>query len=132
MEEVKKVLRYGVITMSTLFVLYCIYRFVQNDFQVRKQEKHCGKIVSKSNDEIAIKYGSSTRLFLNVNFGDVFRSVEVEPTTYFKFEVGESICINETIETDLYISLGFLFLMIVIILPICCFIIWLFDIKFNL
>lgn len=55
----------------------------------------CGKIVSKSADEVSIKHGSQTELYLNVQFNKSgFRSMNVNPTTYFHFKTGDNICFD--------------------------------------
>jgi hypothetical protein len=53
----------------------------------------CGKVISKSNDEVIIKRGSKTNLYLNVQFKQSgFISVESNQTTYFSHNVGDNVC----------------------------------------
>lgn len=79
----------------------------------------CGTIVSKSQDEVVIKYGTETELYLNVQFKKAgFRSVKVNPTTYFKFNVGENICFDLKAEPpneyhDFLMKVGFIFLILI-------------------
>lgn len=73
--------------------IYCVYFFLANP--VRPTYNDCGEIMSKSSDEVAIKHGSRTELYLNIQFRKSgFKSMEVSPTTYFKHKVGEVICFD--------------------------------------
>lgn len=84
-----------VITLIPLMVYltYCSYHFIAND--TRPSYLDCGKVVSKSSDEVAIKYGVKTELYLNIQFNKSgFRSVECSPTTYFSKQIGDNVCFN--------------------------------------
>ena len=55
----------------------------------------CGWVVSKSSEEVTIKHGVNTDLYLNVKFEKTgFKSVKVYPTTYFKYNRGDFVCFN--------------------------------------
>jgi hypothetical protein len=76
-----------------LLILYSIYYALTHDPHPRY--KDCGVVVSKSNDEVPIKHGSKTELYLNIQFDKSgFRSIECEPTTYFKYQKDERVCFN--------------------------------------
>jgi hypothetical protein len=55
----------------------------------------CGKIISKSADEVIIKYGTKTELYLNIQFEKSgFKSIEVDPTLYFQKSKNDYVCFN--------------------------------------
>ena len=55
----------------------------------------CGVVMSKSSDEIAIKNGSRTDLYLNIQFEKSgFKSINTVPTTYFGTKVGQKVCFD--------------------------------------
>ena len=68
MEKFRLMLRESLIVIFCIFIGYCIATYVNNDFEPTITERHCGIIISKSNDEVAIKHGSRTQLFLNIQF----------------------------------------------------------------
>lgn len=87
----KKILQIITLTLLTIYLSFCVFYFIKNDLQPTYLD--CGKIVSKSTDEITIKYGVKTELYLNVQFNNSgFRSVECEPTTYFLKKKGDNVC----------------------------------------
>lgn len=76
-----------------MFLLNCVYIFITTDNQPTYND--CGIVLSKSNDEIAIKHGVKTELYLNIQFNKSgFKSVNVEPTTYFSKKVNDRICFD--------------------------------------
>lgn len=84
-----------VITLLPLFfyLLYCVFYFANNE--VTPTYLDCGKVVSKSNDEIVIKHGVKTELYLNVNFNKSgFKSILCTPTTYFSKKIGDNVCFS--------------------------------------
>ena len=100
----KKVITLPIIVITGLFLVFCTLYFLFTDLKVTYPD--CGKVVSKSSDEVAIKHGSKTELYLNVQFQKSgFRSVLCEPTTYFQYKIGDKVCFN--IEDDVANS-GFL------------------------
>lgn len=89
----KKILRYIVTIGLMSYGSYCVYYVLVND--MHPEYKDCGVVRSKSNDEVSIKHGSRTELYLNVEFEKTgFKSVLVDPTTYFKNDVGNYVCFN--------------------------------------
>lgn len=57
--------------------------------------KDCGIIISKSTDEIIIKHGTRTDLYLNIQFEKSgFKSVDCDPTLYFQKKKGDDICLK--------------------------------------
>ena len=131
MEKFRLTLRNVIIFITFLFIGHCIAKYIHNDFEPTITERHCGTIISKSNDEVAIKHGSQTQLFLNIQFDKKgFESVEVDPTTYFKYKVGERIRIDFQ-ENEAFIGIGFIASWLLIIVVAYFFICWLFGfIKF--
>jgi len=89
----KKILRYIVTIGLMSYGSYCVYYVLSNN--AHPEYKDCGVVKSKSNDEVSIKHGSRTELYLNVEFEKTgFKSVLVDPTTYFKNDVGDYVCFN--------------------------------------
>jgi hypothetical protein len=95
-----------------------------------------GTVISKSQDEVTIKYGTKTELYLNIQFDNVgFKSIEVEPTTYFGSDVGERVSfglIKEKNGLEMAKFLwGFVLTAIAIIALILISIKWLFDFEME-
>lgn len=92
--SLKHIIAFSIVGIVVLFLLYCLFYFLFTDLKATKY-LDCGKVISKSNDEIPIKYGTKTQLYLNVQFDKTgFKSVLCDPTTYFKYKVGENVCFN--------------------------------------
>lgn len=89
----KKIIRVIVLTPIACYLLFSVYYFLTHDIHPKYLD--CGVVVSKSNDEVAIKHGTRTELYLNVEFEKSgFQSVECSPTTYFQQKVGNRVCFN--------------------------------------
>lgn len=130
MEKFRLVLRKLTIIATCFFIGFCIAKYIHNDFKPTITEKHCGTIVSKSNDEVAIKHGTQTQLFLNIEFDKKgFESVQVLPTTYFKHKVGERVCIDFQ-HNDGIIATGFISFWILIVCILYFFFVWVFFGEF--
>lgn len=91
-DKIRKILKYSIYIIISIYYLYSAYYVYKHPFFTYTKE--CGKIISKSNDEVSIKHGSKTNLYLNVQFDNRFESVLVDPTTYFKYNKGEEVCFN--------------------------------------
>lgn len=82
-----------ILSSIVIYFLFSIFHFLATP--TNPKYKDCGPIVSKSNDEVTIRYGSRTKLYLNINFNKTgFRSIEVSPTTYFGNNVGQNVCFD--------------------------------------
>ena len=123
----KNIVRIVLIIPTTLFILYCLY------IVIKKEEnptfKDCGIVKSKSYDEVAIKHGSRTQLYLNIQFEKSgFRSIECEPTTYFSKNVGDYVCFElEDKSADsyrVYYVIGLVFLFIIGFACLCLIILY--------
>lgn len=89
----KNLIRIVILVPLAIYLMYCSYHFITH--KVNPTYLDCGKIVSKSSDEVAIKYGVITELYLNIEFKKSgFKSIECEPSTYFKKHIGEDVCFN--------------------------------------
>lgn len=95
--KLRKILKYSIYIIISIYYLYSGYYVYTHPFHTYTKE--CGRIISKSNDEVSIKHGSRTDLYLNVQFDNRFESVLVDPTTYFGNNRGENICFNFTDKT---------------------------------
>ena len=93
-DKLRKILKYSLYTIISIYYFYSGYYVYKHPYYTYTKE--CGKIISKSNDEVNIKHGSRTDLYLNIQFENRFESVLVDPTTYFGNEKGEYICFNFT------------------------------------
>lgn len=112
--------------------VYSSYFFITHSSHETKN--HIGTIISKSSDEVAIKHGSQTELYLNIQFDDIgFKSIEVEPTTYFGHKVGDRVSfglrVSKGLEFHVYFIIGFFVIFISLFLLFVIFIRWLFDIR---
>lgn len=61
-EKVRRIIRTVTFTLLSLYCLYSVYFFVVNP--IHPEYLDCGIVQSKSADEIAIKHGSRTELYL--------------------------------------------------------------------
>ena len=104
MEKLRKTILYVIIALAAIYFSYCAYFFIANPVHPRYVD--CGKVVSKSADEVSIKYGTETKLYLNIQFEETgFKSVECDPTTYFEFKKDEIVCFNLHQETNAWYSI---------------------------
>jgi len=85
---------WGVIGLiAMLYGNYLIYNFISSTDKDRVDKQYCGKVVKKSDEEVTIKHGSRTDLYLIVEFDQIgLRSIEVEPNTYFTHNKGDRVC----------------------------------------
>lgn len=134
--SVSDLIRYGILTIFGIaifvFSIYSTIYFIKTPHIERTNQ--VGTVISKSQDEVTIKNGSQTELYLNIQFDKVgFKSIEVEPTTYFGSDVGERVSfglIKEKTGFQFFKFIwGFLIVAVAIITVIVIFIKWLFDIK---
>lgn len=128
--KIKKIARIVVLIPIAIYLLYCAYYSITEDMYPKYND--CGEIISKSNDEVAIKHGVKTELYLNIQFdNNGFRSIECNPTTYFNHNKGERVCFDLEKETSSIHKLNFMFGGIVIIggglFSIVCLFVYLFT-----
>lgn len=87
----KNIIRILILIPIGILILYSMWYAV--DYNINGSITDCGMVVSRSNDEVPIKHGTLTKLYLNVQFDSVgFRSILCEPTTYFSKGVGDTVC----------------------------------------
>ena len=87
----KNILRIIVVSIIGIFLIYCSVIFIIRPEQITYSD--CGRLISKSNDEVAIKHGVQTELYLNIQFEKTgFKSINVNPTDYFQFKNGQTVC----------------------------------------
>lgn len=97
--SLKNIVRVIVLLPLTIYFIYCSYYTITEPFNPKYQD--CGVIVSRSTDEIIIKYGTKTELYLNIQFDNSgFKSIKCEPTLYFSKKVGDRICTTLNKETS--------------------------------
>ena len=91
MKLIKNIVRIITLIPLSLYFIYCSY-FVITNFN-ENTYIDCGTVISRLSDEINIKHGTKTELYLNVQFDKSgFRSIECTPTTYFSKKKGDDVC----------------------------------------
>jgi hypothetical protein len=130
MNKIKNTIRIITAVSLGLYISYCILYFFTNE--IHPKYKDCGIIESKSTDEVAIKHGTRTDLYLNIQFEKSgFKSISVDPTTYFKSKKGEYVCFNlkqdMTFSHHLKMMVALLTLVILVMVLIIGFIYYLFN-----
>lgn len=124
-------IKYLLLVTAILFSGYSVA--ISIDYLItEKTYMDCGLIVSRSTDEIVIKHGTRTDLYLNVQFDKSgFRSIKVNPTTYFKYKKGERICFDLkkeiSIKQMILITIGEMVIVLCLIVVIFLFFNWLFT-----
>jgi hypothetical protein len=133
--SISDLIRYAILTIFGIamfvFSIYNTIYFIKTPHIERTSQ--VGTVISKSQDEVTIKNGTQTELYLNIQFDKVgFKSIEVEPTTYFGSDVGERVSfglIKEKTGFQLFKFIwGFLIVAVAIITIIVIFIRWLFQV----
>ena len=82
-----------ILLLLSIYALYSIYYFITNDMKPTYID--CGIVKSKSYDDIIIKYGTKTELYLNIQFKKTgFKSIKCSPTVYFSKNIGDNICLE--------------------------------------
>ena len=117
----KNVVRMVVLVPLSFFLIFCSYIFLAKQDMLKYVD--CGTVVSKSNDEVAIKHGSQTLLYLNVQFEKAgFKSIGCSPTTYFSRKVGDRVCFELENKSAtvyrIYSTIGLMFLATVAIMGV--------------
>ena len=64
--KIKKIIQLTTLTISLMYFTYCIFHFIFHEQNPKYLD--CGNVISKSSDEITIKYGINTKLYLNIQF----------------------------------------------------------------
>ena len=127
----KTKIKYLLLLIAILFSGYS--SFVAIDyFLMEKTYGDCGFIVSRSTDEIVIKHGTRTELYLNVQFDKSgFKSIDVSPTTYFKYKKGDRVCFDLhkdiPLKQMIFTIIGEMVIFIVVVMSLGFFFIWLFT-----
>jgi len=99
--KLKNIIRIITLLPLSIYLLYCIYHFSVNN--VNPTYLDCGKVIAKSNDEVPIKHGVRTELYLIVNFNKSgVKSIQSNTETYFTKNVGDSVCFNLSQETSFW------------------------------
>ncbi len=92
-EKIRNSLLVIVLLAIVTTLSYSVYHNFTIDQHIHIHD--CGIIKSKSTDEVIIKYGTNTELYLNIQFEKVgFRAQQTDPTTYFKYKVGDKVCFD--------------------------------------
>lgn len=137
--DLERILKIIIIINFVGFSLKSSYDAIESLYKygsVRSNHLETGTLISKSNDEVKIKHGHQTELYLNMMFDKSgFQSMHVNETTYFKFQKGDRVSFyldNE--ESGLFImekTYGIAFTVIagLILFSVGC--MWLLGIKID-
>ena len=91
--NIKNIIRLIILLLLSIYSLYSVYYFISND--IKPTYIDCGIVKSKSYDDIIIKYGTKTELYLNIQFKKTgFKSIKCSPTVYFSKNIGDNICLE--------------------------------------
>ena len=91
--NIKNIIRLIILLPLSIYLLYSVYYFITND--IKPTYIDCGIVKSKSYDDVVIKYGTKTELYLNVQFEKTgFKSIKCSPTVYFSKNIGDNICLE--------------------------------------
>jgi len=114
----KKIVRTLTLIVISTYLLYCCYHVITNEANPRYRD--CGEVISKGNDEVAIKHGTKTLLYLNINFEKSgFRSIKCDPTTYFSHEKGDFVCFKLLEDVSIYHELNYVVGIFVLVILGC-------------
>lgn len=126
--KTKQIIQIITLLLLSAYLLYCVWHFATHKH--RPTYLDCGKVVSKSSDEVAIKYGTKPELYLNVEFENSgFHSIECIPTTYFSKKIGDNVCFDfkEDVGHWYHTSnfIGFVAVVLLGLIALVCFIFYL-------
>ena len=100
----KNILRIITLIILSIYIFYCAFTFVFCEISPKYLD--CRNVISKSSDEVVIKHGVRTELYLNIQFKKSgFRSIECEPTVYFSKKVGDDVCFYLYSDTSIWYEL---------------------------
>lgn len=130
MEDIKQVLKgllYLIIGIT--FIITIVYNL---NHKFRLYEKDCGTLYMKSYEDIVIKHGTRTELYLIVETKNQgLRSKEVGITEYMTTEIGDLVCmdiyVNQGDYHEVYMIIGAFFMVAIVIVALGSFLYWLFD-----
>lgn len=119
----------------TVFVysLFAIKSFVTKDLWIHYKE--CGTVVGSSSEDVPIKHGTQTELYLLMQYEhDGFQAQEVGATTYFQYKdkIGTKLCFSltkrnpelDTFRKELHHMMGGLFIVVYFLIFLYIFIGW--------
>jgi hypothetical protein len=126
--RLKNIVRVIVLLPLTLYCIYSVGYFITQEASPTFVD--CGRLISKSNDEVAIKHGTKTELYLNIQFEKSgFKSIPATPTTYFSKHKGDYVCFN-LMDTEIVTAqhvLTFYFGATICLVIACFSVVWLFG-----
>ncbi len=90
----KQIIKYLLLLIILSIPSYCIYRYeVDKPFT---KYMYFGTILKHSSDEVSIKHGTRTELYLLIRFDSLYitKAIEVSPTTYLDNKDGDKVCFS--------------------------------------
>lgn len=93
---------WSILTFIGILILhYAGYLCVRGFQEINSEMQHCGTVAYKSADEVQIKHGTTTELYLGVDFDDIGRkAINVSVDTYFSNKKGDRVCFTLDARTD--------------------------------
>lgn len=90
----KKSTKIGISILILIGILLNYYTYTIHKF-LQQEETYCGIVEVKSSEEVNIKYGTKTELYIMVNF-DKLGLKEIRPSkeTYHSISKGQRICFD--------------------------------------
>lgn len=110
-------IRLILVSIILAYLTFCTILFSELGLHPTKRE--CGIVKSKFNEEISIKHGTKTELYLMMQFKTFEKAIEVDVLTYSKAKVNDTLCFNIPIELSNFYHISlFLGLLVTIIMTL--------------
>lgn len=96
-KDLKKAFSITIVAMLTIWFAGCFVAIIHNMIEEKERNTYCGTITKLFSDEVSVKHGSRTDLYLIINFDNYGqKAVEVDVNTYAGKQVGQRVCFNLT------------------------------------
>lgn len=111
----KESIRLLLLTIIIGYLIYCTALFLIEGLFPKTRE--CGIVKSKFNEEVSIKHGTKTELYLIMQFKTYEKAINVDVLTYSKAKVNDTLCFNTDVKRSFFKELSsFIGLLITIML----------------
>lgn len=111
----EKCIRLGLISLLLACLIYCT--IIAIAFPINPKKQYCGTVIKKFNEEVHIKHGSRTDLYLIVQFKGFQKAVNVDILTYGNSTINKNICfqLEEKVSNWFRLGQGIGFLVLLVI-----------------
>lgn len=100
-------IRWSILGTILIYFIFCMVLSLTNERFPK--ETQCGKVLKKSYDEVTIKYGSRTDLYLLIDFYNIpTKAINVTETAYLQAEIGKEICLQLSKQQTFFREISFL------------------------